>query len=691
MFPHRAACALFPREPRRATVPRMDGPLSRHAAIAERILTAAVRASSPAVSPDGAWVAFVVARTDVERNTTWSQVWLAAADGSTPPRPLTGGDHDGQPTWSPDGRSLAFTSRRGGERHETTLHVLPVRTGGEVRCIATMADGIADARWSPDGTMIAFTSRTRHERYEAKDESWQAPRRIERFFSRLDDEGWVVDRPSHVYVVAVDGTGRPRNLTPGEFQHHGVAWLADSSAVVTAAQRHDTWDLDFALDLYVVGLGSPASAGEVRALTHQTGNHARPCVAPDGALVAFVGYDDPSTEPQNARIGVLALADGEPRWVSTGLDRTFAPTAGAQAPVWEGVASLLASAEDAGETHLWRVHLDGTAPERLTTGPITVTGFDAAAGTVAATVGRVDAVADLHVLRDGELHALTDLGERFRAAASPRPWERFAVPTTDGTDHIDAWIMVPADAAPGSRLPVLLNVHGGPHTQYGETLFDEAQFQAAAGFVVVMCNPRGSSGREERWGQAILGPRHHAKPGSGWGALDVDDVLAVLDHALATYPVCDPDRVGMLGGSYGGFMATWLAARHGERFRAICSERAVNNMLSEEWSSDIGSIFRTEIGPSHLDDPDAYAAFSPVQWVRDIHVPMLLIHSENDLRCPINQAEELFMALRLLGRDVTFYRFPGEGHELSRTGSPVHRVQRAEIILDWFTEKLAPR
>jgi dipeptidyl aminopeptidase/acylaminoacyl peptidase len=204
-----------------------------------------------------------------------------------------------------------------------------------------------------------------------------------------------------------------------------------------------------------------------------------------------------------------------------------------------------------------------------------------------------------------------------------------------------------------------------------------------------MSNPRGSSGREESWGQAILGVRHHTKPGSGWGGLDVDDVLAVLDHTLATYTFCDADRVGMLGGSYGGFMATWLAARHGERFKAICSERAVNNMLSEEWSSDIGSIFRTEVGPNHLADPAAYEAFSPVRWVRDIEVPMLLIHSENDLRCPINQAEELFMALRLLGKEVVFYRFPGEGHELTRSGSPVHRVQRAEIILDWFTDKLS--
>ncbi len=234
----------------------------------------------------------------------------------------------------------------------------------------------------------------------------------------------------------------------------------------------------------------------------------------------------------------------------------------------------------------------------------------------------------------------------------------------------------------------MLNVHGGPFTQYGETLFDEAQIQSAAGFVVLMSNPRGGSGRHTSWGQAILGTKHPVVAGSGWGSVDVDDVMAVLDTALDRYPFCDPDRVGMIGGSYGGYMATELAGRYGDRFKAICSERAVNNLLTEEWSSDIGTAFRSEHGPDPVEDPDEYRRMSPIRHADDIHVPMLLIHSEEDWRCPINQAEELWITLRLLGRDVTFYRFPGENHELSRTGSPVHRKMRAEIILDYFADKL---
>jgi dipeptidyl aminopeptidase/acylaminoacyl peptidase len=215
--------------------------------------------------------------------------------------------------------------------------------------------------------------------------------------------------------------------------------------------------------------------------------------------------------------------------------------------------------------------------------------------------------------------------------------------------------------------------------------------QAAAGFVVVMCNPRGSSGRHTSWGQSIRGPKNEKSPGTGWGTVDVDDVMAVLDHALATYPFCDRDRVGMLGGSYGGYMATILAGRFSDRFRAVCSERAANNLVTEEYTADVAGAFRTIHGPTVLDDAEEYVRMSPIRHVRDITCPVLIIHSEDDLRCPINQAEELFVAMRLLGKDVTFYRFPAENHELSRSGSPVHRKMRAEIILEYFTERLAPR
>jgi dipeptidyl aminopeptidase/acylaminoacyl peptidase len=664
--------------------PTADGrQRSRHRQIAEGLIDGRSAVGQVAVSPDGRHVAFVVATTNLEKNTTSTLVWIDDA-------PVTAGAHDANPTWSPDGRHLAFTSRRGEKQGDSTLHVLPVSATGEVRTLCTMPDGLDDVAWSPDGRTIAFTSRTRDERYDAESAAWQSPRKVERLFSRLNGEDWVFDRPMHVYAIAADGTGTPRNLTPGEFQHHGVSWLRDSSAIVTSAQRHDTWDRDRARDLYIVDAhGEGAGDGaNVRALTSHDGAYGDPSVSPDGSLVAFVGSPDTSVYPQNDRVGVLPI-DGEQhphtdiQWVSAGLDRTFHSTVGSRPPVWESDALLLATAEDRGATHLYRLHADGSAaPEPLTGGAVSVTSFDAAGGVIATARATVDHPAELYVGDERR----TNVGDEL--AGGLLEWEHFLAPTADGTDEIDAWIMRPADFDETKHYPVLLNVHGGPHSQYGEYFHDEFQMQATAGFVVVLGNPRGSSGRHTGWGQAIQGPNHPTVPGPGWGTVDVDDVLAIIDTALDRYSFCDRARVGMLGGSYGGWMATWLAGHHGDRFRAFCSERAVNNATALELSSDISTAFNAVHGVNHLEDPDEYVRMSPITAVRNIDKPMLIIHSEEDWRCPIGQAEELWVALKLLGKEVDFYRFPGENHELSRSGSPLHRVQRAEIILDWFSERL---
>jgi dipeptidyl aminopeptidase/acylaminoacyl peptidase len=244
--------------------------------------------------------------------------------------------------------------------------------------------------------------------------------------------------------------------------------------------------------------------------------------------------------------------------------------------------------------------------------------------------------------------------------------------------------MLPAGYEAGKRYPVLLNIHGGPFTQYTTGFFDEFQVYAGAGYAVLYSNPRGGSGYTEAWGRAIRGP---IDGGPGWGTVDFEDVLGVVDTALATYDFLDPERLGVMGGSYGGYLTSWTIS-HDNRFKAAVSERAVNDFYSAVGSSDLWWVFERQFGGRWYEHLDAWLDRSPTTYATEIETPVLIIHSEQDLRCGIEQGERLFVELRLLGREVEMLRFPAESHELTRSGSPLHRVQRFEAILDWFSRYL---
>jgi dipeptidyl aminopeptidase/acylaminoacyl peptidase len=700
-----------------------------------------VNVGEPGVAPDGKTVAFTVTSVDLDENCYRSQVWLAATDASSPPRPFSAGrDKDTRPRWSPNGSELAFVSHRRGDDEGCELYVAPVAGGGEIRRIAEWPEEIEELAWSPDGSRLAFLARLRDEcRYgtpgprkdgnagkvEVKD---QPPRRITRLFSRLDSVGWVVDRVRQLFVVPSDGSAKPRAVTSGPFQVDGLSWSPDGTQLAFSSGRHDTWDLDLATDLFTVVVPDDGSeAGNPRQLTATGHAYGSPSWSPDGTELAVNYFGDPSSEPRHGQIGVLDLALGVTDVLTTGLDRQCVPYPSAREPVWDS-NRLVFAVEDQGNTHLYR-----TGPiEQLVGGDREVSAFDLVAGMLAFCASTPTATTELFVVdtnaKRPEERRLTHLGERFGRAhdlAGPVP---FTATAPDGF-RVPAWIMAPAGAttaragattaradatttgadatttgagapttdtgapdsgAPGTLFPALLNIHGGPFTQYGNRFFDEFQLQVGAGFVVVYCNPRGSSGGTEASGRAIRWPEAEEDPGSGWGGVDYDDVMAVIDAAIERFPWIDPERLGVLGGSYGGYMTSWIVG-HDDRFQAAVSERSCNNLLALEQSSDVATGFRAIIGVSHLDNPEAYLRQSPITYVRAMTTPMLLIHSENDLRCPISQAEELFVALRLLGRNPEFVRFPGESHELSRSGSPKHRIMRAEIILAWFRRHLMTR
>jgi dipeptidyl aminopeptidase/acylaminoacyl peptidase len=635
------------------------------------------------LSPDGALVAYTVLRMDLDGNRYREQVWLASIEGGGAPMPFSSGQNrDRHPAWSPDSRRVAFVTIEPGKT-ETTVWVAPLGAGSTVP-LSTFPDAVTALAWAPDGAWLAVTARTPDVRFTGEP-SRQPTRRIERFFSRLDTVGWLHGRHTHVHLVAADGSGEQRDLTPGEFEHDEASWSPDGSTIVFSAARHDRWDLDLAVDVYAVDVAS----GQVRALTDGDGRYSAPVVSPDGRRVAFVGAENPETSPHNLQPGVIDLDSGKRIWFGTNVDRTFGPYPSVGAPVWLDDNRLLVPVEDHGNVHLYEVGAEGdSSPVVAIGGERTVTAFDADATTIAFAATTSERPSELFIRTEDRERVVSDVAGHFVARCQPQPAERFTAVSPDGAE-VDAWIVTPPLLDRSRRHPVLLNVHGGPFTQTGNRFFDEAQVQAAAGYVVLLSNPRGSSGRDTAWGRAICGPADRFDPGTGWGSVDADDVMAVLDTALERFPFIDGDRAGLLGGSYGGYMTSWIVG-HSRRFKAACSERAVNNLLSLEWNSDLATVFRTELGVSHLDDPAEYLRRSPITYVRDIDTPLLVLHSEDDLRCPITQAEEFFVALRTLGKEVEFYRFPAESHELSRSGSPVHRIQRAEIILEFFDRHLGP-
>lgn len=646
----------------------------------------------PAVSPDGASVAFTVRRVDLERNSYPTSVWLAAVDGGSAPRRLTGSEHgDRSPSWSPDGTRLAVVTGR--EDGGSVLRVLPIGIPGEAFALGERDEAITEPAWSPDGTRIAFVSRERTARWSTGDDDRaREPRRIDRLFSRLDGEGWIVDRPSSVFVVDVAGGGASWIVAGGPFEHSGPAWSPDGRTLAVVSSREPDWDLSSATGIYLVDVAGTDAGAAPRLLTVPGATHHSPSWSPDGSRIATLAADEHVAAPAHGHPCVVDVGTGAERVLGTALDRQCSPFPGARAPVWDG-DDLLFTVEDRGGVHLYRVGTTGPdVPRPLLTGDRVVAGFDRAGGTTVVLLGDTGHIPQLHVLDDGAgpvaaPRRLTGLADAFHdAVPTPAP-AHLAVPSPAGDGDVDTWVLLPEHAADGP-VPVLLSIHGGPATQYASVWFDEFRLWAAAGYAVVWCNPHGSTGFTQAWSRAIRAPESVTAPGTGWGGIDTDDVLAALDGALDAFTELDRDRVGVLGGSYGGYLTTWLAAHHPHRFRAACSERAVNNVESNEWHSDVAGWFHEQFGVTHLRDPGRYRAMSPVSYAAGIDVPMLLLHSEDDLRCPPEQADALFVALRMLGKPVEYWRFPQESHGMSRDGSPRHRVQRARIILDFFGRHL---
>ncbi|MFJ2029570.1 S9 family peptidase [Streptosporangium sp. NPDC087985] len=606
-----------------------------------------------------------VARPDLEADAYRGGLWRLPQDG--PPVQFTFGDHDSMPRISPDGAWVAFLRANAGDRPQ--LHVMPTG-GGEARPLTDLPLGAGAPVWAPDSRRIAFVARVPEDgRYGTEKEvsaAAEAPRRITGFRYRLDDVGFTLDRRPALYMVdALADVPQPVRLTDGPYDVGSPNWTLDGEHVLVPANR----DLDgesLHTDLYAV----PAAGGAPILVVHSDGSAGHPVALPGGDVLylgtAFSGINSVARNTGLYR-APLRIGDGPATGVRLTEEESVDIEPMLPVTVEDGVL-VAVRVRGAVELRLVPTGAPETPLEKL---PLVlgeqadVKAFTAYDGRVVAVVSTPESPGEV-VTPDG---TLTDF---CGPLAGTRPLQEITAVSADGYP-VHGWLALPEGEGPH---PVLLNVHGGPFHHHGWGFLDETQVYAAAGYAVVLPNPRGSAGYGQAHGQAVIG---------AFGTVDTDDVLALLDAALAR-PECDNERVGVMGGSYGGFMTSWLAAHHGERFKAAWSERAVNAWDSFTGSSDIGWFFtEAYCGP----DVEAQRAMSPLYHADRIDLPFAVVHSEEDWRCPVEQAQRMFVALRRNGVPAEFLLFPGEGHELSRSGRPRHRLQRFEAVLEWWSRHLA--
>ena len=445
--------------------------------------------------------------------------------------------------------------------------------------------------------------------------------------------------------------------------------------------RGERWDIEFVEALYELEVDGDGA--EPRRLTGPDESCNAASISPDGTQIAYIRTPEDGTFPHHSQIAVMRADGSDRRVLTTSLDRNCAPYPLGREPVWDA-DRVAFGVEDGGNVHLYTVAADGSGEPELVVGGEQSTGlYDRVDGVLVYTASTHTRP---HELFSGDGERITSVCDDFVAGRELADVERFTAVSGDGTE-VDAWLVRPPDFDEGRRYPVLLTIHGGPFSQYGTGFFDEVQVYAGAGYCVLFSNPRGGSGYSEAWGRAIRGTG--GDDGPGWGSVDYEDVMGVVDTALEKFPFLDADRLGVLGGSYGGFMTSWIVG-HTKRFKAALSERAVNHLVSAFGSSDLFWVFERQFGGPMWENVDEWLRMSPATYAREIDTPLLVVHSENDLRCNIEQGEHLFTLLRLLGKEVELLRFPAEGHELSRSGSPIHRVLRFEAILEWFGRYLEP-
>jgi len=613
-----------------------------------------VELASPKLSPDERSTVFVVSRMNLEEDRYDESIWLHDEKGE---RQFTAGPGDSAPVWSPDGTKVAFLRLIDGDPQLAVMSL----DGGEARVITTSELGFTGVEWFANGYQLLGTEKVWADGWGDHDDDERArlPRRITEIPYRFDNLGWVHQWRSQLVSVPVDGTEQSVLTTP-LFGLSSPQIMPGQDTIIFLADETDRTVRNMDRAVYRVRLGS----SEATQVTDLGGWNV---LALDGNEIIAGGYGT-ATWPLSQC--AFRLKDDDWSQMAPDLDRTV--TAIAPQMTERGLAVAL---EDAGRVDLAFITDEGH--DTVATSESVITGFSASTSgeKIVFVASEMANPGELYSWNGGEVTQLTSMNTDLDIALV----EGTRISVAGDVGDIDAWVYLPEG---DGRVPLLLNVHGGPASQYGAGFFDEFQMYVAAGYGVIACNPRGSAGRGTDWMRAVTG--------DGWGVNDLADIQSVVAAALLQFDRLDDSKMGVMGGSYGGFMTAWINAKE-DRWKSAVVERGLLSYPSFYGTSDIGTYFTPNyVGGVMAQDAGELWEKSPLAYTKDMVTPTLIIHSENDWRCPIEQAEQLFAHLLMNDVDAEMIRFPGEGHEMSRAGGkPKHRQERAEAILEWHARYLS--
>ena len=692
-------------------------PAAERRPITEKDLFAFVWIADPQIAPDGSQVAFVRVNVDAKKDQYDSSIWVAGADGHEPPRRLTGGTRDHSPRWSPDSKRLAFvrTVQKEDRPEPPQIYVMSM-IGGEARAVTAIPRGAANPAWSPDGSSIAFSSGATPEDVSERDEqpadarardtNDDEPRKSDvRVITRavyrangVPGAGYVdPDRPSQIWTVAVaenrSGADKPVRVTSGEFAASNHEWSPDGSRIYFLSNRaREPYYLPSDSDLYAV----EKDGGEPSRIASIDGTIRAYAPSPDGKRIAFVGtlHGSPERSYSQPDLWVVDLPAGTPRNLTAGYDFDINGGVGGDqraprgqhpaGPIWSGDGrTVFIKVGRQGNVDL--AAFDASTGEQRSPAPaaanheIASYSGDASAQRFAMVISTPTAIGDLYVTEGAAAvpRKLTGFNDAlFDQLAVTEP-EEIWYSSFDGR-KIQGWILKPPSFDPSKKYPLILQIHGGPHSAYGNTFTHEFLWMAAKGYVVLYTNPRGSSNYGQEFGNLI----QHAYPGD-----DYRDLMAGVDEILKRGYI-DAARLGVTGGSGGGLLTNWVVTQT-NRFKAAVSQRDISDWADFWYTADFTLFRPTWFHKAPFEDPAEFARRSPITYASKIETPLMFILGDEDWRTPpAAGGEQLFRALKYLKRPTVMVRFPGENHELSRAGRPWHRVERLQHIVGWFDKWL---